>query len=195
MPATKTTAMPAFSARALRERRRNLEIEAQSKARTEAEAVTAGVAETLALEEARGRDFLRPPVRRGERAKPVRRLDGLDWLASKGRLTPRQVQAGRRYEKLFRILETGDVASCLALLEIRGTAGAPAPAEAKTWARFKLAAARAAVGDHAGLVFALDQISGLGLRPREVTTDQRGSERLEDRLAIGLDLLVREWGL
>lgn len=184
---------------ALRSRRRQgqdpAQLLARDLARQEADAVAAGITETLGLEEARGQVFVHPAVRPGERPKPVRRLDGLDWLASRGRLTPRQVQAGRRYEKLHRILESGDVASCLALLEVRGTAGAPSPAEAKTWSRLKLASARAALGDHKALIFALDAICGLGLRPREITTDQRQTERLEDRLAIALDLLVGEWGL
>ncbi|MDB5453852.1 MAG: hypothetical protein JWO33_2430 [Caulobacteraceae bacterium] len=129
------------------------------------------------------------------RAKPVVRLDGLAWLASRGRLAPRQVQAGGRYGRLVQLIEGGDVSSCLTLFEVRGTGPRLSPTDAKTWARAKLKEARGAVGDHPGLVFALDQICGLGKRPREVTTDQRASERLEDRLGVGLDLLVKAWGL
>lgn len=161
----------------------------------EVRAVADGVAETVALDEARGACFQRPRVGRGERAKPVMRLDGLAWLAGKGRLSARQVQAGGRYGRLMQVIEGGDVASCLSLFEVRGGSRGVSPTDAKVWARVRLAEARRAVGDHPGLVFALDQICGLGLRPREVTTDQRAAERLEDRLGLGLDLLVKTWGL
>jgi hypothetical protein len=175
--------------------RRNLQRQAHVQAEAEARAVAAGVAETVALEEGRGAAFLRPEVRRGERAKPVVRLDGLTWLASRGRLSPRQVQAGTRYGRLAQIIEGGDIASCLALFEVRGTGPRISPTDAKVWARAKLAEARDAVGGHPALLFALDQICALGKRPREVTKDQRASERLEDRLGLGLDLLVNAWGL
>jgi hypothetical protein len=175
--------------------RRNLALQSQAAARAEALSVADGVAETVALEERRGAEFVHPKVGKGERAKPMIRLDGLSWLASRGRLTPRQVQAGWRYGRLVQVLEAGDVSSCLALLEVRGTGPRPSPTDAKVWARAKLAEAREALGEHAGLIFALDQVCALGLRPREVTTEQRASERLEDRLGVGLDLLVRHWGL
>ena len=175
--------------------RRNLTRQAQIDAEAEARSVAAGVAETIAMEEARGAEFLRPDVRRGERAKPCIRLDGLTWLAARGRLSSRQVQAGTRYARLVQIVEGGDIASCLALFEVRGTGPRSSPTDAKAWARAKLAQARDAVGDHPGLVFALDQICGLGKRPREITKEQRASERLEDRLGLGLDLLVKAWGL
>ena len=175
--------------------RRNLIFEAQAKAEAESRSVADGLAETIGLEEARGAVFVRPNVRRGERAKPFVRLDGLAWLASRGRLSPRQVQAGTRYGRLAQIIEGGEVASCLSLFEVRGTTPHLSPTDAKLWARRKLAEAREVVGEHPALVFALDQVCGLGKRPREVTTDQRASERLEDRLGLGLDLLVRAWGL
>ena len=175
--------------------RRNLAVEALAKADAEARSVAEGLAETMALEEDRGAVFVRPQVGRGERAKPFVRLDGLAWLASRGRLSPRQVQAGTRYGRLAQIIEGGDVSSCLSLFEVRGTGSHLSPTDAKAWARLKLREAREAVGGHPGLVFALDQICALGKRPREVTTDQRASERLEDRLGVGLDLLVNAWGL
>jgi hypothetical protein len=175
--------------------RRNLTTQALAKAEVEARAVADGVAETLSLEEARGAVFARSTLNPGERSKPFVRLDGLAWLASRGRLSPRQAQAGTRYGRLVQIIEGGDVSSCLAMFEVRGTAPHLSPTDAKAWARRKLREAREAVGEHPGLIFALDQICGLGMRPREVTTDQRASERLEDRLGVGLDLLVKAWGL
>jgi hypothetical protein len=153
------------------------------------------VSETVALQEARGVPFAGTSGARGARAKPIVRLDGVAWLASRGRLSPRQAQAGGRYGRLVQLIEGGDMGSCLALFEVRGTSPRLSPTDVKTWARAKLEEARAAVGEHPGLVFALDQICGLGKRPREVTTDQRASERLEDRLGVGLDLLVKAWGL
>ena len=164
-------------------------------AQAEARAVADGVAETIALQSARGVAFSPPERSRGGGGRPIKRLGGLDWLAARGRLSPRQVQAGSRYGRLVELIEGGDLGSCLALFEVRGTGPRLSPTDAKTWARARLAEARASVGDHPGLIFALDQICGQGRRPREVTTDQRASERLEDRLGVGLDLLVKAWGL
>jgi hypothetical protein len=175
--------------------RRQAFAQAIARERAESERIADGVAETVGLEEARGAVFAHPAIGRGERAKPIVRLDGLAWLASRGRLSPRQVQAGTRYGRLVGVLESGDVSSCLALFEVRGTAPRRSPTDAKLWARGKLREAREAVGEHPGLVFALDQVCGLGKRPREVTTEQRAAERLEDRLGLGLDLLVKAWGL
>jgi hypothetical protein len=166
-----------------------------AEARAEAKAVADGVAETVALDEARGAQFERPSLHPGEGPRAIKRLDGLTWLASRGRLNVKQVQAGSRYAKLAQLMEGGDLGSCLSLFEIRGSVRHGSPAEARAWARDQLADARAAIGDHPGLVFALDQICVLGKRPREVTTDQRASERLEDRLSLSLDLLVKAWGL
>ena len=173
---------------------RQLILKSIAEARTEARAVADGVAETVGLEEARGVAFERPAPRRGDGARPIKRLDGLAWLGSRGRLTVKQVQAGTRYGKLVQLMEGGDIGSCLALFEIRGSLRNGSSTDARVWARDQLAQARAAVGDHPGLVFALDQICALGKRPREVTTDQRASERLEDRLSLSLDLLVKAWG-
>lgn len=190
-----TTSRAGLGAIRAAEAQRNLMLEEQAAARQEARAVADGVAETVALDEGRGAAFSRPVVGRGERAKPVVRLDGLHWLAARERLTPRQVQAGLRYGKLVEIVEGGEIASNFGLFEIRARGPKAGPTEAKAWARLKLAEAREAVGEHPGLIFALDQVCGQGKRPREVTTDQRASERLEDRLGVGLDLLVRAWGL
>lgn len=176
------------------ELRRDSRLRIEAAAR-EASAVADGVAETVGLEEARGAAFTHPSRRPGERAKPIIRLDGLTWLASRGRLSPRQVQAGARYGRLVSLLEGGDIGSCLSLFEVRGTIRGGSPTDARRWARAKLIEARAAVGDHPALVFALDQICGLGKRPREVTTEQRAAERLEDRLGLSLDLLIKAWGL
>ena len=175
--------------------RRQLILNSIAEARAEAQAVADGVAETVALDQARGAVFDRPSPRRGEGSRPLKRLDGLSWLASRGRLDGKQVQAGTRYGRLAQIIEGGDIGSCLGLFEIRGSLRGGSPTDAKIWARDQLAQARAAVGEHPGLVFALDQICALGRRPREVTTDQRASERLEDRLSLSLDLLVKAWGL
>jgi hypothetical protein len=160
----------------------------------EAQAVADGVAETIALDQHRGAVFERAGQARGQ-ARPFKRLDGLAWLASRGRLSARQVQAGTRYGRLAQLMEGGDLGSCLSLFEVRGSLRNGSPTDARAWARRQLSEARAAVGEHPGLVFALDQICTFGRRPREVTTDQRASERLEDRLSLSWDLLVKAWGL
>lgn len=184
------TARDSSSARAAAARRRASIMAEVAKARAEAKAVADGIAETVGLDQARGAQF--------ERQRPtgrVQRLDGLAWLASRGRLTGRQLQAGRRYGRLVEVLEGGDLASCLTLFEVRTPGRGGSPTDGKSWARAKLAGARQAVGEHPALVFALDQVCGFGKRPREVTQNQRVAERLEDRLGLSLDLLVKAWGL
>ena len=72
------------------ERERLIRVEQQGRARLEARQVAEGVAETVALSQARGAQFEAPPAARGERQRPYRRLAGLDWLLRKGRLTTAQ---------------------------------------------------------------------------------------------------------
>src|ERR1700761_2756125 len=87
-------------ARAMRERLKVLE--ARERSRAENRAVAEGVAETVALSQARGAAFDKPAPRRGERETPYRRQCGLDWLAHKGRITPAQKAGGERHRACWR---------------------------------------------------------------------------------------------
>ena len=77
------------------ERERLLILERRGRARAEALAVTQGIAETVALSQARGAAMEAPATPR----KPHRRQAGLEWLARQGRLNDQQKQAGERYGK------------------------------------------------------------------------------------------------
>src|ERR1700760_286963 len=87
-------------ARAMRERLKILE--ARERSRAEGHAVAEGVAETVALAEARGAAFEKAAPRRGERETPYRRQSGLDLLAHKGRISAAQKAAGERYGACWR---------------------------------------------------------------------------------------------
>lgn len=128
---------------------------------------------------------------------------GLEWLRSKGRISDREFQAGLRYGSLVRIsLLEGDalIKSCLDTDGVRG-AGTPTfpgkiDAAAAAWrleATQELAAARAALGFHAGMIAACDVICGRGDKAREVTTVQREAEEIENGLRIALQILVQHW--
>ena len=82
-------------ARAMRERLKILE--AREKGRSEAHAVAQGVAETVALSQARGAAIEKTPAERGGRDTPYQRRAGLDWLAAKGKISEAQRLAGERY--------------------------------------------------------------------------------------------------
>src|SRR5437763_4534966 len=110
---------PYDPARAMRERLKVLE--ARERSRTEAKAVAEGVAETVDLSEARGAAFEKTPAPRGGRETPYRRQAGLEWLARKGRITPRQFQAGEAYGAAWRRAQAG--ASIGSTLEVQPSGG------------------------------------------------------------------------
>lgn len=128
---------------------------------------------------------------------------GLEWLHSKGRISDREFQAGRRYGSLVRIsLLEGDalIKSCLDTDGVRG-AGTPTfpgkiDATAAAWkhqAVQELAAARAALGFHTGMIAACDLICGRGDKAREISSIQREAEEIENGLRIALQILVKHW--
>lgn len=184
-----------LAAQRLRERKRHLETERQERQRVEFREVTEGMAETIALERERGAEIITPPAERGGRTKPARRIKGLAWLVERKRITPRQAEAGRRYGVLYSVVESGDVKSCLAFMEIRAPANSLHPGDVKVWARHKLKEAREILVGHTAMIFAMDQVCGLDKTPREIVPLQREAERLTERLGIALDLLVKAWGI
>jgi hypothetical protein len=143
-------------ARATRERL--LMLERREKARAELRAVTEGVAETVALSRRRGAAFAKEP---GSRETPYRRQCGLDWLAKKGRLTPRQLAAGERYGECYR----------------RAAAA-------------RLALYRRQLLEQQDLIGACDRICGQELTPRGAGGGEREGLRLEAVLKVALDILA-----
>lgn len=180
-------------------RARLVRLERQEKARAEARAVMDGVAETVALASARGAAFVAPPAGgKHARAKPYRRQAGLEWLAGKGRLTPRLRAAGERYGAAFRraALEPAIPST----LDVKPGATAPggpsvgqvlAQGAGRAQARAELMRLRARLMGQADLVGACDRVCGQELTPREAAGGcAREAARLEAVLKVALDLLT-----
>ena len=181
-------------ARAMRERLKVLE--RREAARTEMLAVAQGVAETVALAQARGAAFDKQAPRRGERDTPYRRQAGLDWLAGKGRLSARQKAAGERYGACYR--RAGQTPSIASTLEVQpgGSGGGPSlglilkQGEGRAQAQRRLAAYRERLFSQSDLVSVCDQICGQELTPREAGGGDREAARIEAVLKVALDILA-----
>lgn len=181
-------------ARAMRERLKILE--RREAARTEALAVADGVAETVALSEARGAAFDKPAPKRGERETPYRRQPGLGWLAGKGRLSTRQLAAGERYGECYR--RAGQASSIGSTLEVQpgGTAAGPSlnqllrQAQGRRQAELRLAAYRERLFRQSDLVTVCDLVCGQELTPREAGGGDREAMRIEAVLKVALDILA-----
>jgi hypothetical protein len=162
-------------ARAMRERLKILE--ARERGRAEAHAVADGVAETVALAQARGAQFEKPPARKGERETPYRRRAGLEWLEGKGRITARQKAAGEAYGACWRRAGSGPhIASSLEVQPSGGLAAGASlalvlkQAAGRQRAEAELARYRARLFGQSDLETVCDLICGQELTPREAAT-------------------------
>ncbi|HEY8615995.1 hypothetical protein [Phenylobacterium sp.] len=183
-----------------RETRARLQLlERREKARAEARAVSEGVAETVALSRARGAAITKAPPEPGGRETAWRRQTGLQWLARKGRLTERQVEAGLRYGEAFRRAEAAPPIG--STLEVQpGTNVTPGPSlshlvklsRGRQHAAETLAACRRRLFDQSDLVGACDLVCGRELTPREAAGGERDAARLEAVLKVALDILAAE---
>lgn len=182
---------------ARQERDRLRRVESQAKARLAAREVLEGVAETTALDEGRGAEFLRPTMRRGERQKPVRRMTGLEWLYSRSppRITAEAKAVGERYGALWRAAEADPAIRSNADDSITGAGGDPVGAAfvvacGRVDAERRLNHLREVIASQSDLVAALDLICGKELTPREASINGAAAARLESLLIVALDLLV-----
>lgn len=178
------------------ERERLASLEQRGRARAEALAVENGIAETVALSQARGAAFDEPSATGGgSRSKAYQRLAGLDWLARKGRLSAAQKAAGERYGAFYRQAR-GEVAIASTLDIKPGGAGETpltvvvARAESNVRARQTLSAFREQLSRQPALVSACDLICGEELTPREAVTGDKETYRLEAVLEVALDILA-----
>lgn len=178
------------------ERKRLLRLERLERERQEREEVSQGVGETVSLGAERGEAFDVPKSRRGERAKPVRRLTGIDWLERQGRLKEPLLTLARLYGKRYREAnEAAPLKSCLA--ERAAGSGPPSPeVTAALAARRAVAASRLAVmrqhlAFEPSLVQALDLICGQEMTPREATRNGAEAARLEGLLMAALGIIER----
>jgi hypothetical protein len=193
----KTMGRPYDPARAIRERLKTLE--ARERARTEARAVAEGIGETVGLSQARGAEFEKPAAARGGRETAYRRQAGLDWLARKGRITPRQRQAGEAYGAAYRRAQAEpSIGSTLAVQPAGGQAAGPSldqilrQAAGRARAQDELAGMRARLFGQGDLVEACDRVCGRELTPREAASGEREAGRLEAVLKVALDLLATQ---
>jgi hypothetical protein len=176
-------------------RDRLLRQERQARARAEAEAVARGVTETVALSRARGAAIAQGAA--GPRAKPYRRLSGLDWLASRGKIDAAAKAAGERYGAAYRRARLE--ASIASTLEVQPGAGRGftpdltatlAHGEGTAAAGRRLAQMRARLARQPDLVAACDLVCGEELTPREAAAGDRDATRLEAVLKVALDILA-----
>jgi hypothetical protein len=176
------------------ERERLLVLERRGKARAEALAVQTGIAETVALSQARGAAIEAPATPR----KPHRRQAGLEWLVRQGRLNDQQKSAGEHYGIYYRRARGG--AAIGSSLDIKhgdnpqGTSLSEVlvQAEARMAAAAKLAGYRRKLHQHPVLLAACDLVCGEELTPREAARTDREAGRLEAVLEVALDLLAAE---
>jgi hypothetical protein len=177
--------------RARRETERLVRLSGLAREKAEAVAVERGVAETIALDEARGEAFTSPRRSAQGPAGARRRKDGLDWLHDKGRISHRQKLAGERYGDDWRKAQPRGLRSFLDDT-VRGHAEA-APEEARAHAALRLSRARAmALNGNAALAEAADHVCGQCLTPASwAEGDDRLAGRLEDRAQRALELLER----
>lgn len=150
-------------------------------------AVERGVAETIALSEARGDRFT---VAKASSTGVRRKKDGLDWLADKGRITHRQRLAGEKYGVDWRRSQPPGLRSCIDDT-VRGFSDTPM--EARAHAETMLARARAlALNGNGALAEACDVVCGAGLKPSDwAGGDDRLAGRYEERTQRALELLER----
>ena len=160
-----------------------------------ARAVSAGVAETVALSRARGEAIEAEDPGRG----PYRRQTGLDWLAGRGRIGTAGHAAGEAYGQAWRRarLEPSIPSSLDMQPGSGGGAGRTASlsrilahGEGTAMAQQRMAALRARLSHQPDLVAACDAICGEEKTPREAAGGEREAGRLEAVLKVALDLLT-----
>ncbi len=160
-----------------------------------ARAVSAGVAETVALSRARGAVIEADTPGRG----PYRRQSGLDWLTGRGRISPAARAAGEVYGQAWRRARMDP--SIPSSLDVQpgsgGGAGRTASlsrilahGEGTAMAQCRHAVLRGRLSHQPDLVAACDAICGEEKTPREAAGGEREAGRLEAVLKVALDLLA-----
>jgi hypothetical protein len=165
----------------------------RERAKAEALEVSTGVEETVALAEGRGEAFERPKQRPGERAKPVRRLNGLAYLVSRKVLTTELAQIGEAWGDLYR-QAYGDPPLRSCINDSIGGGGDPTgsalvAAQARVVAQRRLRAMSGHIEAVPALWGALVAIAGIGLTPRQFAGTEKAALVVQTRLVDALELM------
>jgi hypothetical protein len=165
----------------------------RERAKAEALEVSTGVDETVALAEGRGEAFERPKQRPGERAKPVRRLNGLAYLVSRKVLSTELAQIGEAWGDLYR-QAYGDPPLRSCINDSIGGGGDPTgsalvAAQARVVAQRRLRAMSGHIEAVPALWGALVAIAGIGLTPRQFAGTEKAALVVQTRLVDALELM------
>lgn len=177
------------------ERRRHLETEARAKARIEETALVERLDETARLAEQRGEELDQPKQNRGEGRKPMRRMSGLAWLHSKGKIDADQFAAGKRYGDAYRRAIAEQSIRSILNREISGGEGPTLEqlvenSEKVARARQRLGMYRNQLMGEATIINACDQICGDEKTPREAAQNGRDAAAIEALVIAGLGMLL-----
>jgi hypothetical protein len=167
----------------------------RERAKAEALEVSTGVDETVALAEGRGEAFERPKQRPGERAKPVRRLNGLAYLVSRKVLSTELAQIGEAWGDLYR-QAYGDPPLRSCINDSIGGGGDPTgsalvAAQARVVAQRRLRAMSGHIEAEAtpALWAALVAVAGIGMTPRQFAGSEKAALVLQTQLVTVLELM------
>lgn len=138
-----------------------------------------------------------PQIVNKKRDEPIE--TGLAWLRRKNRVNHRQHAMGEDYAEWFRGSRLSGAEHLRSCLEsdmprggVRGDEVSTDYADTQAWladCKIKLGEARVTLNYHSGMVAVLDMICGAGMKPREISPNQRETEQMETTLRLALDLL------
>jgi hypothetical protein len=165
----------------------------RERAKAEALEVSTGVDETVALAEGRGEAFERPKQRPGERAKPVRRLNGLAYLVSRGVIDRELAQIGEQWGDLWREgFGPVPLRSCINDAVGGGgdrTGNAIEAAKTRVQAQRRLLAMSLRLDRVPAVWGALVAIAGQGMTPRQYGGNERAAHAAQTRVVDALELM------
>jgi hypothetical protein len=165
----------------------------RERAKAEALEVSTGVDETVALAEGRGEAFERPKQRPGERQKPVRRLNGVALLVSRGVLSTELAAVATAWGDLWR-QGYGDPPLRSCINDSIGGGGDPTgsalvAAQARVVAQRRLRAMSGHIEAVPALYGALTAICGVGLTCRQYGLTDKGALVVQTNLIAALELM------
>lgn len=162
-------------------------------ARAEAAVVRDGLAETSALNTARGEE----QERNESGALVVSARDGLLWLSRKQKLVGRALLAAERYRHFTSIVANGEVRTSQHGRVGGGGSSGFTPSEAKVQAVKELTEARRdGLRQDETMIGLVDAVCGRGETLTELAKgDKHVVHRLEIELQVACRLLARHWGI